>query len=169
MANRDGRRDSKARGNRTTGGEHDHGQGSYEQDGWDEPRLMDFARKIVRGGAEVVISTRDAIGERAAEVKSREIPKEMVESVAHLTARTKDELVSLLAREFKSYLEKMDLASEARTMLENYTLDVNMTVRLRPNEPVADDEGPLDDEEVDVDEVEGEGGENGEAAGDDEE
>ncbi len=132
MANRDGRRDPKGRG-RHPGGDYDYGEGSYEQDGWDEPRLMDFARKIVRGGAEVVISTKDAIGERAAEVKSKEIPKEVVESVAHLTARTKDELISLMAREFKSYLEKLDLAGEARSLLENYTLDVNMTVRLKPN------------------------------------
>jgi hypothetical protein len=172
MANRDGRRDSKARGSRGASVDTDHGQGSYEQDGWDEPRLMDFARKIVRGGAEVVISTKDAIGERAAEVKSREIPREVVESVAHLTARTKDELVSLMAREFKTYLEKMDLASEARSLLENYTLDVNMRVRLRPNEPFPEDEDPPEDEEAadagdEGDDVEA--GDDEEAADEDEE
>ena len=144
MASRDGR----GRRGRRAAGDEEHLHGEYEQEGWDEPRLMDFARKLVRGGAEVVISTQESLRERAAEVKPKEIPKEVVESVAHLTARTKDELISLLAREFKSYLEKMDVAGELRSILENYTLDVNMTVRLRPNDS-ADDE--------DVDDGEGEG------------
>lgn len=146
MASRDGR----GRRGRRAAGEEEHPHGEYEQEGWDEPRLMDFARKLVRGGAEVVISTQESIRERAAEVKPKEIPKEVVESVAHLTARTKDELISLLAREFKSYLEKMDAAGELRSILENYTLDVNMTVRLRPHDSAdeedVDDEGETDDE-----------------------
>ncbi len=154
MASRDGR----GRRSRRTAGDEEHSYGEYEQEGWDEPRLMDFARKLVRGGAEVVVSTQDALRERAAEVKPKEIPKEVVESVAHLTARTKDELISLLAREFKTYLEKMDAAGELRSILENYTLDVNMTVRLRPNERLEDEDTAGEDadpgDEEDEDEVE---------------
>ena len=110
-----------------------------EETSWERERhvdrgLMDLARKLVRGGAEVVVNTQDVIRERAGDIKSKEIPRELVESVAHLTARTKDELVGLLAREFKNYLEKLDLVEEARSIIEQYSLDVNMTIRLRPNE-----------------------------------
>lgn len=105
-----------------------------DDDEWYEPRVMEFAKKIVRQGAEVVWSTQGALREKASGVRSREIPKELVESVAHLTTRTKDELVGLMAREFKSYLEKMDLAGELRKVAENYTLDVNMKIRLTPND-----------------------------------
>ncbi len=100
----------------------------------DEARVMDMARKLVRGGAELVFNTQGAIRERTSEIKRKEIPKELVESVAHITARTKDELVGLMAREFKSYLEKLDLGEELRTLAEDYTLDINMSIRLRPNE-----------------------------------
>jgi len=105
-----------------------------EESRWDDRRWTDLARKLVRGGAEVIVTTQDAIRERTGEMKAKELPKEFVESVAHLTARTKDELVGLMAREFKNYLDKLDLASEMRSIMEQYTLDVNMTIRLRPNE-----------------------------------
>ena len=119
----------------------------WDDPGWDEPRWTDLARKLVRGGAEVIVTTQDAIRERTGEMKAKEMPKEFVESVAHLTARTKDELVGLLAREFKNYLDKLDVASELRSIIEQYTLDVNMTIRLRPNEaftPGEEDEGDED-------------------------
>ena len=148
MANRDGKRDSRGRAaGRSRRNWEEHTDTADDHGGWDEPRLMDFARKLVRGGAEVVVSTQDAIRERAADVKPKEIPREVVESVAHLTARTKDELISLLAREFKSYLEKMDLAGEVRSLAENYTLDVNMKVRLRPRTSSADGAADEPDDE----------------------
>ena len=117
----------------------------WDDPGWDEPRWTDLARKLVRGGAEVIVTTQDAIRERTGEMKAKEMPKEFVESVAHLTARTKDELVGLMAREFKNYLDKLDVASELRSIIEQYTLDVNMTIRLRPNEAF----GPGDVEDAD--------------------
>jgi len=116
-----------------------------DDDEWYEPRVMEFAKKIVRQGAEVVWSTQGALREKASGVRSREIPKELVESVAHLTTRTKDELVGLMAREFKSYLEKMDLAGELRKVAENYTLDVNMKIRLKPNDGYKEPEGMRSD------------------------
>lgn len=159
MSTKDGKR---PRGNpRTAGREYD--DTSWERERGEDRRLMDFARKLVRGGAEVVVSTQDVIRERAGDIKSKEIPKELVESVAHLTARTKDELVGLMAREFKNYLEKLDLVSEARTIIEQYSLDVNMTIRLRPNEafdePGADanDESGEPAEPVEDEDEEGEG------------
>jgi hypothetical protein len=96
-----------------------------------------------------VFNTQGAIRERTTEFKRKEIPKELVESVAHLTARTKDEVVRLIAREFKNYLEQLDLGDELRTLAEDYTLDINMSIRLRPNDafdgaqpPDASDTGP---------------------------
>lgn len=125
--------------------------GKDSSDPWDEPRLMDFARKLVRGGVDVVSSTQGAIRERTSEIKPKEIPKELIESVAHMTARTKDELVGLMAREFKSYLEKLNLVDEFREILEDYSLDVNMNIRLRPNKAFDEDRA---DEEEDVEEEE---------------
>lgn len=147
MSTKDGKR---PRGNpRTAGREYD--DTSWERERGEDRRLMDFARKLVRGGAEVVVSTQDVIRERAGDIKSKEIPKELVESVAHITARTKDELVGLMAREFKNYLEKLDLVGETRSIIEQYSLDVNMTIRLRPNGAFEDRESS-EEEETDEDE-----------------
>jgi hypothetical protein len=126
----------------------DYDETSWEREHTEDRRLMDLARRLVRGGAEVVVSTQDVIRERAGDIKSKEIPKELVESVAHITARTKDELVGLMAREFKNYLEKLDLVEEARSIIEQYSLDVNMTIRLRPNDSFADRDGEGDDDET---------------------
>ena len=126
-------------------------EASWDGEHREDRRLMDLARKLVRGGTEVVISTQDAIRERAGDIKSKEIPKELVESVAHITARTKDELVGLMAREFKNYLEKLDLVGETRSIIEQYSLDVNMTIRLRPNGAFEDRESS-EEEETDEDE-----------------
>ncbi len=148
MTTKDGKKNSKT-SQRTHRPEYD--EASWDRDGREDRRLMDLARKLVRGGTEVVISTQDVIRERAGDIKSKEIPKELVESVAHITARTKDELVGLMAREFKNYLEKLDLVGEMRSIIEQYSLDVNMTIRLRPNEAFEEreesDEDELDEEE----------------------
>ena len=128
----------------------------------DDRRWTDLARKLVRGGAEVLITTQDAVRERAGDIKAKELPKEFVESVAHLTARTKDELVGLMAREFKNYLDKLDLATEVREILEQYTLDVNMSIRLRPNEAFDRREGPEEELEEEPEEGEAEEAEEGE-------
>ncbi len=122
-----------------------------ERDPWAEPRLMDFARKLVRGGVEAVSTTQGAIRERTSEIKPKEIPKEVIESVAHMTARTKDELVGLMAREFKSYLEKLNLVEEFREIIEDYSLDVNMTIRLRPNEAFEERQAAEEGEEGEED------------------
>ena len=154
MATRDKKRGSRTRNTgRSWRPENEDSPGWEGEEGdWDEPGLMDMARKLVRGGAEVLVTTQGAIRERTGEIKPREIPKEVVESVAHLTARTKNELVSLMAREFKSYLEKMDLADEMRSIMEHYTLDVNMSIRLRPNEAFVAPEGD-DEAEDELDEL----------------
>ncbi len=153
MSTKDGKR---PRGNTRSAG-YEYDETSWERERGEDRRLMDLARKLVRGGAEVVVSTQDVIRERAGDIKSKEIPKELVESVAHITARTKDELVGLMAREFKNYLEKLDLVEEARSIIEQYSLDVNMTIRLRPNEaftePAPSDEA--EDEEAEPAEDEG--------------
>lgn len=150
MTTNDGKRPGRGS---ARGARHDDYETSWEREGNEDRRLMDLARKLVRGGAEVVVSTQDVIRERAGDIKSKEIPKELVESVAHITARTKDELVGLMAREFKNYLEKLDLVEEARSIIEQYSLDVNMTIRLRPNEAFTernpgDDDEPVEDEET---------------------
>jgi len=149
MTTKDGKKPGK--GHQHTG-RPDYEEASWEREHHEDRRLMDMARKLVRGGAEVVVSTQDAIRERAGDIKSKENPKELVESVAHIAARTKDELVGLLAREFKSYLEKLDLVEEARAVIEQYSLDVNMTIRLRPNEAFADKGGDEKDEDGEANE-----------------
>jgi len=164
MASKDRKRGSRSRntGRSWRSEEEDYPGWEGEESDWDEPRLMDMARKLVRGGAEVLVTTKDGIRERTGEIKAKEIPKEVVESVAHLTARTKDELVGLMAREFKNYLEKLDVADEMRSMMEQYTLDVNMSIRLRPNDAYVrpadeeDDEAPEDEAPEATTEEEGE-------------
>jgi len=83
-----------------------------------EPRLRDIARRLLSDDEDRGIS-----------------PKEVLGAVIDGGDKAKTELVRLVAREVRTYLEGLGLHEDVRHLMTNYSLDVNASFRLRPLTP----------------------------------
>ena len=97
--------------------------------------LSDLAGRILRAGADAVSVGAEKLREKG-------------ESAASLTARGKEEVMTLLANEIRSYIEKLKVGDEIRSFLDDYTLEVKASVRLKANPP--GEEPPAGDDGVSV-------------------
>ncbi len=59
-------------------------------------------------------------------------PKEVLHVLLETGDKAKTEIVRLLAREVRSYLEAMDLHNDVRDLLGNYSLEVKASFSLKP-------------------------------------
>ncbi len=80
-----------------------------------EPRLRDFARRLLSDDDDKGISPREVLG-----------------AVIDGGDKAKTELVRMVAREVRTYLEGLGLHEDIRHLMTNYSLDVNASFRLRP-------------------------------------
>ena len=80
-----------------------------------EPRLRDFARRLLSDDEDKGISPREVLG-----------------AVIDGGDKAKTELVKMVAREVRTYLEGLGLHEDVRHLMTNYSLDVNASFRLRP-------------------------------------
>ena len=81
------------------------------------PGLRGFARRILREGED---------DERRID------PRELVGAVLDTGDKAKTEIVRLVAREVRGYLEALELHKDIRHILTNYSLDVHTSLSLRP-------------------------------------
>ncbi len=89
--------------------------------------IGDLASRFIRAGAEAVASTGGRIRERGEEFK----PREVLAGAAKVAATGKDEVVTLIAKEVRNYLDKLELANELADFARNHELEVNATFRLK--------------------------------------
>ena len=59
-------------------------------------------------------------------------PKEVLHLLLETGDKAKTEIVRLLARELRSYLEAMDVHNDIKDLLSNYSLEVNASFSLKP-------------------------------------
>jgi hypothetical protein len=81
-----------------------------------EPRLRDIARRFLSDDAD-----RPGIN-----------PREVLGAVIDGGDKAKSEVVRMVAREVRTYLEGMGLGDDIRHMMTNYSLDVNASFSLKP-------------------------------------
>ena len=96
-----------------------------EQDGTKrgrEPRLRDLARRVLGDEEDRSINAREVLG-----------------AVLDSGDKAKSEVVRLVAREVRTYLEELGLHEDVRHLLTNYSLDVHATFSLKPLANVVDD------------------------------
>ncbi len=111
----------------------------------DRGNLGFLASRFLRAGAEAVAQTGERLRERGEDLK----PRDIVRGAAGLTARGKDEVMALLAREVRSYIEHLGLVEEVERFATTHTLEVNASFRLKPlgeAEEEGDEPGVDDDE-----------------------
>ena len=107
------------------------------------PRLRGFARRILGEGDE----ERDG-GPEESERDRREA-RAMLHSLLETGDKARFELVRLLAREMRSYLEALELHKDLHHLITNYSLEVNASFHLKPLPKVDGEPGAADETDVD--------------------
>lgn len=79
------------------------------------PSLRGFARRILRDEDDRRLDARELVG-----------------AVLDTGDKAKTEVVRMVARELRGYVEALELHKDLRHMLTNYSLDVRMNVSLKP-------------------------------------
>jgi hypothetical protein len=93
-----------------------------------ETRLRDLARRILSDRGE---------GEREVHL-NLESAREALGVILETGDKAKTEVVRLVAREVRHYLEALRLKEDLRDLAKNYSLEVNATFRLKPIAAVPD-------------------------------
>jgi hypothetical protein len=94
------------------------------------PRLRGFARRIL-GEGDDSREDRDSQGGEEREHDRREA-RQMLHSLLETGDKARMEIVRLLAREVRSYLEALELHKDLNHLLTNYSLEVNASIHLKP-------------------------------------
>ena len=97
-----------------------------EQDNRERP-LGDLATRLMRAGAGAVSVGAEKLREKGEDLKAREI----VSGAASLTARGKEELMSLVANEVRGYMEKLRVGEELTKFLTEHSLEVQASISLK--------------------------------------
>lgn len=97
-----------------------------------EGRLRDFARRILT----------EPDGAPDSDERPRPDAREMLGAFLETGDKAKTEVVRLIAREFRSYLDALELGDDIHDLLTNYSLEVHANLHLRP---LRDDERAADE------------------------
>lgn len=83
----------------------------------DAPRIRDIARRLFPGDPDAPLraDVRDA-----------------VTAVLNTGDKAKSEMVRMVAREVRHYLEELKIGEDVRELLTNYSLDVHASISLQP-------------------------------------
>ena len=91
---------------------------SSDNDNRKERRIRDFARRIFRDDAETDDGTRSN--------------RELLGSILETGDKAKTEIVRMIGREVRGYLEALDLHNDLHHLLTNYSLEVKASFSLKP-------------------------------------
>ncbi|MGM0556302.1 MAG: hypothetical protein ACQEVA_07970 [Myxococcota bacterium] len=125
--------------------EHLFDETEFEAEGWSIPRDPDAAKALLKSleglVPEVVRKTINAgvgsVGsseELRALLSDRKLPKEVVTFLLGQVDATKREVVRIISREVRIFLEDLDLGGELAKILTSLALELRMEVRFKANE-----------------------------------
>jgi hypothetical protein len=87
------------------------------EDRRDPPRIRDIARRLFPGDPDAPL---------------RSDVKDAVAAVLNTGDKAKTEMVRMVAREVRHYLQELKIGEDVRELLTNYSLDVHASVHLNP-------------------------------------
>lgn len=125
--------------------EHLFDETEFEAEGWSIPRDPEAAKAFLRSleglVPEVVRKTINAgVGsvssseELRAMLSDRKLPKEVVSFLLGQADATKREVVRIISREVRIFLENLDLGGELAKILTSLALELRMEVRFKAND-----------------------------------
>jgi len=99
------------------------------------PGLRNLARRIFEGDREE--EGREDAESRAERPAEERRTRELLISALATGDKAKTEIVRLLAREVRGYLEALELHKDLHYLLTNYSLDVQASFSLKPKSPAS--------------------------------
>ncbi len=92
----------------------------------DKKNISDIFKKVINTGVSAAFMTEDKVKEL---IQDLPLPKEMVNGLLANAKNTKDDFITSVKGELKSYLDKIDISKEIDRVLDNYDLDINATIK----------------------------------------
>jgi hypothetical protein len=96
-----------------------------------EQFIPDLVRRTILGGIGAVFTSEEAIRKLAGEVT---LPKDVVNFLVQQAANSKDEILRVVAKEVRGFLESANLSHEVQKLLTQLSLEVKTEVRFIPND-----------------------------------
>lgn len=96
------------------------------EDNKDKKNLSDILKKVVNTGISAAFMTEDAV---KGIVNDLPLPKEIIQGLLANAKGTRDEFISSVKNELKTYLDKIDVSKEIDRVLENYDLDIQANIK----------------------------------------
>lgn len=92
----------------------------------DKKNLTDIFKKVVNTGISAAFMTEDAV---KGIIQDLPLPKEMIQGLLANAKGTRDEFISSVKNELKTYLNKIDISKEVDRVLENYDLEIKANIK----------------------------------------
>lgn len=99
---------------------------SDEQEPKDDKGLGEVFKKVLSTGISAAFMTEDAVKKLTQDIP---LPKEIVNGLLANAKSTKSEFVTGVKKEFKSYLDRLDVTKEIDRVLENYDIEVKANIK----------------------------------------
>jgi len=96
-----------------------------------EGLIPDLVRRTLVAGVGAAMSTEETIRRLTKEMS---LPKDVANYVATTASATKDEVLRVLAREVREFLETVNLSEEIAKMLTMLSFEVKTEIRFIPND-----------------------------------
>ncbi len=96
-----------------------------------EAFIPELVKKTFTAGMGAVFTTEEGIRRVT---KDMTLPKEVAGYLANTASTTKDELVKIIAREVREFLESVNLSEEIAKMLTMLSFEIKTEIRFIPNE-----------------------------------
>lgn len=92
----------------------------------DPKNLGDMFKKVVNTGLAAAFMTEDAVKNITKELP---LPKDMVNSLVQNAKSSKDEFVTSVKSEVKSFLERIDIQKEIDRVIEDHDIEINAKIK----------------------------------------
>ena len=90
--------------------------------------ISDLLKKVVNTGLSAAFMTEDAVKNIMQDLP---VPKEIVNGLVQNAKNSKDEFISSVKTELKSYLERIDLQKEIDRIIEGYDIEINAKIKFK--------------------------------------
>lgn len=93
--------------------------------------IADILKKVVSTGISAAFMTEESIRNM---VQDLPVPKEMIQGLVANAKATKTEFIASTKKEFKNYLDRLDVSKEVDRVLEKYDLEINAKIKFKKKE-----------------------------------
>ena len=96
-----------------------------------EQFIPDIVRRTILGGIGAVFASEEGIRKLASEIS---LPKDVVNFLLQQASNSKDEVLRVVAKEVRGFLESANLSRELAKLLTQLSLEVKTEMRFIPND-----------------------------------